>query len=289
MRGPPVAVPSTDVTTLPPPPCDLVEAEARALGVFAEVPAGGVVALSGGCDSALALHLAAAAWGPERVVAATSDSGSLPAEELADARKQAAAVGVEHVVFEGRELEIEGFRRNASDRCFHCKTHLYEHLAALAAERSLPHVVDGANADDVDDHRPGLAAAREHEVFSPLLRAGLTKPWVRALSKHRGLSTWDKPAAACLSSRFPYGTEVTAEGLDRVDRAERVLKELGFREVRVRVHDPVARIEVPVSDLAALLAPGVRERVVEGLKAAGFAYVALDVEGFRSGSLNETL
>lgn len=276
-------------TTPTPPPHDVEEAEARAFEVLAAVEPGGVIALSGGTDSALALHLCAAAWGPGRVVAATSDSGSLPAEELEDARGQAEACGVEHVVFEGRELEVEGFRQNASDRCFHCKTHLYDHLVELARERGLPHVVDGANADDVGDYRPGMTAAREHGVFSPLLRAGLTKPWVRALSKRRGLATWDKPAAACLSSRFPYGTEVTASGLDRVDRAERVLKQLGFREVRVRVHDPVARIEVPVGDLTALLAPGVRERVVEGVKAAGFAYVALDVEGFRSGSLNETL
>ena len=138
-------------------------------------------------------------------------------------------------------------------------------------------------------YRPGLAAARGLGVRSPLLEAGITKTWVRALSKEYDLQTWDKPADACLSSRFPYGTEVTAEGLDRVYRAERVLKDLGFRTVRVRVHDPVARIEVPPADLPALLADGVREKVVAGVKAAGFAYVALDIEGFRSGSLNEPL
>lgn len=273
----------------PSPPLDLGEAQARLDARLQALPRGGVLALSGGTDSALLLHAAVGCWGSDLVVAATSRSESLPAEELAQARAQAAALGVEHVAIQGSELEIDAFRRNAPDRCFHCKDHLYDQLAALARERGMPQVLDGANADDVGDHRPGMAAARRHGVVSPLLEAGLTKPWIRALSKAHGLATWDKPAEACLSSRFPYGTEVTAEGLDRVYRAERHLKDLGFRTLRVRVHDPVARIEVPLADLPALLAPGIRERVVEGIKAAGFRYVAVDIEGFRSGSLNESL
>lgn len=150
-------------------------------------------------------------------------------------------------------------------------------------------MVDGANADDVGDHRPGLAARERHRVRSPLLEAGLTKPWVRAVARELGLPWWDKPAESCLSSRFPYGTAITHEGLARVRDAEEVVRALGFRVVRVRVHDTVARIEVPSEDVPALLAAGLRDRVVTGLKALGFVYVTVDVEGFRSGSMNETL
>jgi pyridinium-3,5-biscarboxylic acid mononucleotide sulfurtransferase len=280
------------VPTDPPrPPLDTPQAlRDRVMACLATLsPGGAVVALSGGADSALLLHLCARAWGPGRVLAVTSRSESLPASELEAARAQAARAGVEHLVLRGSELEIEAFRRNAPDRCFHCKDHLYGQLRRVAVERGLPEVLDGTNADDLGGHRPGFAAGRRHGVRSPLLDAGLAKADVRRLSQAEGLSTWDKPAEACLSSRFPYGTHVTAEALRRVEAAERCLRDLGFRVVRVRVHDPVARIEVPVEDLPALLAPGTRERVVAGVKAAGFAYVALDVEGFRSGSLNETL
>ncbi len=265
------------------------EAERHVLDHLGTYAGGGVVALSGGTDSALLLSLAAEAWGPERCLAVTSRSESLPEEELAEARAQAAAVGVEHVGLQGSELEIEAFRRNAPDRCFHCKDHLYGELRRVAAERGLAYVVDGTNADDAGDHRPGMAAAREHGVRSPFLEAGVGKSWVRAISRHRGLDTWDKPAEACLSSRFPYGTEVTREGLLRVAQAERVLKDLGLRAVRVRDHDPVARVEIPVDELGAALAPGMRERIVTGIREAGFAYVALDLDGLRSGSLNEPL
>ena len=252
-------------------------------------PGGAVVALSGGADSALVLDLAVEAYGAEQVVAATSRSESLPAEELADAQAQAARLGVEHVSLSGSEVDLPAFQQNAPDRCFHCKQHLYGEVRTLADARGLAHVIDGTNADDTGDHRPGLAAGQRLGVLSPLLENGLHKPWVRAVSKHRGLASWDKPANACLSSRFPYGTSVTREGLERVARAERVLHRLGFRDVRVRVHDPIARVEVPPDDFPALLAPGVRDAVVDGLKAEGFTYVALDVEGLRSGSLNEPL
>ena len=265
------------------------EAEQAALAALRGLEGGGLVALSGGADSALLLDLAVQTWGPARCVAATSRSESLPEAELADARAQAQAAGVEHVCLAGSELDIEAFRRNGPDRCFHCKDHLYGEMRKLAADRGLAWVVDGTNADDAGDHRPGLGAARRHGVRSPLQEAGLSKAWVRALSRHRGLPTWDKPAEACLSSRFPYGTEVTRAGLARVEAAERALKDLGFRTVRVRVHGDVARIEVPEGELGALLAPGLRERAVQGVRDAGFAYVALDLEGFRSGSLNEPL
>lgn len=272
----------------PAPPADVGEAERRAREVVRSL-GGGVVTLSGGTDSALVLALAAQEWPTGRCVAVTSRSESIVAGDLTDARSQAAGAGVPHVVFEGHEVDLEAFRNNAPDRCFHCKDTLYGAARRVAEERGLPWVVDGTNADDLSDHRPGLAAGQRHGVRSPLLEAGLTKPWVRALSKALGLPTWDKPAESCLSSRFPYGTHITREGLRRVADAEEVVKALGFRVVRVRVHDPVARVEVPLEDLPALLAPGIRERVVEGLKAQGFTYVALDLEGFRSGSLNEGL
>jgi uncharacterized protein len=273
----------------PPAPRDAAEAEARVLAWLRARGGGAVVALSGGADSALLLSLAAEALGPAAVLAATSRSESLPAEELADARAQARDAGVEHVALAGSETAIEAFRRNGPDRCFHCKDHLYGEMTALARARGLALVLDGTNADDLGGHRPGFAAGQRHGVRSPLLECGLTKPWVRAVSRRRGLATWDKPAEACLSSRIPYGTEVTPEVLGRVERAERALRGLGFRSVRVRVHDPVARIEVPPEDLAALLQPGVRERAIAGVRAAGFAYVALDLEGYREGSLNEPL
>ena len=271
------------------PALDPSQAQERVVDFLRALDGGGVVALSGGADSALVLSLAAEAWGPDRCVAVSNRSESLPARELAAAREQAQAVGVEHVALRGSELDIEAFRKNAPDRCFHCKDHLYGALQKVAQERGLAHVLDGTNADDRGDHRPGMAAARNHGVISPLLETGIGKVVVRSLSKARGLATWDKPAEACLSSRFPYGTTVTRSGLARVEQAELVLKDLGFRNVRVRVHDPVARIEVPLEELDALLQPGTRERVVAGVKAAGFAYVALDLEGFRSGSLNEML
>ncbi len=273
----------------PPPPADLAEAGARVLGILGGLKGGALLALSGGVDSALLLDLCAEALGPAALLAVTSRSESLPPEELEAARAQALEAGVAHLALDGHELEIEAFQRNRPDRCFHCKDHLYGQLRRVAGERGLAHVLDGTNADDAGDHRPGRAAAERHGVRSPLLEAGLTKEWVRALSRARGLPTWDKPAEACLSSRFPYGTRVTREGLGRVEQAERALKALGFRAVRVRVHDPVARVEVPLVDLPALLAPSVREAVVRALKEAGFGYVALDLEGLRSGSLNEGL
>jgi len=271
------------------PIASLDDAVARVTRTLRGIEGGGVIALSGGCDSALLLDLCAWVWGPQRCLAATSRSESLPAEELEAARSQARRAGVEHLLLAGSELDLEAFRRNGPDRCFHCKDHLYGEMRLLAERRGLAHVVDGTNADDPEDHRPGLGAARRHGVRSPLCEAGLTKAWVRALSRARGLDTWDKPQNACLSSRFPYGTEVTREGLGRVERAERELARLGFRALRVRVHDPVARLEIPPAEFGLLHEPSVRDEVVRILKGEGFTYVALDLEGLRSGSLNEPL
>lgn len=273
---------------VPFPPRDVAEAQARIRAILRAFT-GGVVAVSGGTDSALLLALAAREWGAARCVALTSRSESLAPRELDDARRQALEAGVEHEILAGSEVDLEAFRRNAPDRCFHCKDALYGAARAVAARRGLAIVLDGTNADDVSDHRPGRAAGLRHGVRSPLLEAGLTKPWVRALAHVLGLSSWDKPSESCLSSRFPYGTEITRGGLDRVRRAEDIVRDLGFRVVRVRVHDPVARIEVPISDVPALLASGVRDRVVSGLRALGFEYVSVDLEGFRSGSMNEPL
>src|SRR5262245_30649298 len=278
----------SDPAQRPAPLASVEEAEVRVRAAV-RVLGGGVVAVSGGVDSHLVLALAASEWPAGRCVAWTSRSESLAPGELDDARAAAGAAGVEHVVAAGSELDLEAFRRNEADRCFHCKDSLFEAATALARARGLPCVVDGTNADDVGDLRPGLRAAARLGVRSPLLDAGLSKPWVRALARRLGLPTWDKPSESCLSSRFPYGTEVTREGLARVLAAERVVKDLGFRVVRVRVHDPVARVELPAADLPAALAPGVRDRIVEGIKALGFDYVALDLEGYRSGAMNEPL
>ncbi len=271
---------------------DTIEEAERALvdvlDSYRERSSKALVAISGGADSALLLHMVAEIWGPEQCLAVTSRSESLPIEELEDAQAQAQALGVRHLVLAGTETQIEAFRRNDVDRCFHCKWHLYGEAVGVAGIHGIDLVMDGTNADDggEGDHRPGMSAANKRGVVSPLREAGITKVWVRAISKARGLSTWDKPAEACLSSRFPYGTRVTEEGLTRVYRAERVLRDLGFRTVRVRVHDPIARIELGREELAAALGPGVRTRIVEGLKAQGFEFVTLDLEGFRSGSLN---
>lgn len=274
----------------PPPPGGPAEAAQRLEAWLAQhAPAGAVVALSGGADSAFLLDACARAVGPQRLLAVTSRSESLPPGEMEAAREQAAAAGVEHLALQGSELDVEAFRRNAPDRCFHCKDTLYGELARVAAGRGLGLVLDGTNADDLDGHRPGYAAGLRHGVRSPLLECGIGKELVRQLSRARGLPTWDKPAEACLSSRFPHGTAVTPAGLLRVAACESALKALGLRTVRVRVHDPVARIEVPPEDLPRLLEPGVRAAVVAALKAQGFAYVALDLEGYRSGSLQEPL
>ncbi len=197
--------------------------------------------------------------------------------------------GVEHLLVSTKELGRPEFARNSPDRCYHCKTELFGRLAGIARERGLAWVLDGSNLEDLADYRPGRQAAAELRVRSPLQEAGLGKAAVRELSRRLGLSTWDKPAMACLSSRFPYGEEITPGKLRQVDRAEAALKAMGLRECRVRYHGPVARIEVPPSHIAPLISSGLRERVIEAVRGAGFLYVALDLEGYRTGSLNREL
>jgi uncharacterized protein len=245
---------------------------------------GAVVAFSGGVDSSLVLAVAARALGPERVIAATATSPTYLDEELAAARKAAAELGVAHVAFATGEVADRRFVENSRERCYWCKAAMLDTLAGLAAERGA-RVVDGANADDAGDHRPGMRAAAERGVLQPLLAAGVTKAEVRRLARELGLPTWDAPQQACLASRMPYGEPITPEKLAAVAAAEKALHELGFRQCRVRHHGDVARLEVEPGELERALA--LRADVARRVHEAGFTYVALDLDGFRSGSMDE--
>ncbi len=245
-----------------------------------------IVAFSAGVDSTFVASLAAEALG-ERAVAVTGVSPSIPGSEVEEARALAKQIGIRHVLLDTSEMDRPGYVENSPQRCYHCKTELYSLLEDMAARDGIAYVLDGCNMDDIGDHRPGRVAAAEHRVRSPLIEAGLTKAEIRELSRRRGLPTWDKPAMACLSSRIPYGTPVTVEALDQVGAAEAFLRGLGFRQLRVRHHGDVARIEVEQGELGAALEH--RERIVTRLKNLGYKYVALDLAGFRSGSMNEVL
>jgi uncharacterized protein len=248
------------------------------------------VGFSGGVDSTLLLREAVDALGTANVLAVIADTPSLPRSEYAEALALAAAMGVKPLVIDPNELGDPAYAANPADRCYYCKKHLFSQIAAEAAARGFEAVLDGNNADDAGDYRPGRRAAGELGVKSPLLEAGLTKAEVRELSARLGLPTADKPAMACLASRIPYGTPVSAEVLAQVERAEAALKSAGFRQCRVRHHGEVARVEVPPGDLGRLLADeGARRRVVDGVKAAGYRFVAADLQGYRLGSLNESL
>ena len=247
-----------------------------------------LVAFSGGVDSTFLLKVASEVKGDE-VLAVTATSPTYIDEEFNLARKLAEDFGVRHETIHSAELEDEEFCSNTPERCYYCKNELFSELQEVAREHGIDQVVDASNADDCCDYRPGRTAARELGVRSPLIEAGLGKKGIRELSKQMGLPTWDKPAMACLASRFPYGEEITAAKLKRVGRAEKFLRELGFRQVRVRSHGDMARIEVQASRIPELLERGHRSEVVEQLKDAGFTYVTLDLEGYRTGSLNEQL
>ncbi len=245
-----------------------------------------LVAFSGGADSALVLKIAADELG-ERARAITAVSPTMARRERQLAVDFAADLGVPLDVVESHELERPGFRQNPTDRCYHCKAELLDLARPRADALGLAEVLLGTNVDDLGDHRPGLAASSERGARHPLVEAGLTKTEVRELSKKLGLVTWDKPQLACLSSRFPYGTEITDERLDRIDRFEEGLHALGFVQLRVRFHDTIARLELEASDLPRAVAE--RQKILELGKSCGFTYVALDLEGFRSGAMNETL
>ncbi|MEM7201587.1 MAG: ATP-dependent sacrificial sulfur transferase LarE [Planctomycetota bacterium] len=250
---------------------------------------GAVVAFSGGVDSTALLHACIAALG-DRVLAVTADSPSLPRRELAEAKALATQLGARHLVLTTDELGREGYRRNGSDRCYFCKTELFAAIAGRLRELENGRwpVLYGAIVDDLGDHRPGARAAQEHGVLGPLAEVGLGKADVRRYSAAAGLPTADKPALACLASRVPYGTSIDQSLLARVEAAEEVLRGLGYRQLRVRHHGDVARLELEPEDLARA-AGADRDAIVRGIRACGWSFVTLDLQGFRSGSLNHAL
>lgn len=246
-----------------------------------------VVAFSGGVDSTFLLKVAHEVLG-ERCLAIIGSSETMPTSDYTTAMNQVKDLGVNHLVIETEELSKAEFVSNPQNRCFHCKNELFSKLLSIAREKEIKWVVDGSNADDLKDYRPGMQAAIKLGIRSPLQEAYLSKEEIRQLSKEMGLSTWDKPSSPCLSSRFPYGEEITIEKLQRVEKAETFLKELGFRKLRVRHHQDIARLEIPKEDFPKLIEFD-SEAIVGKLKEFGFTYVTLDLEGFRSGSLNEGL
>ena len=256
----------------------------EALGALPSV----IVALSGGTDSAYLAWAARRALG-EKALAITALSESYSAYDREQVEIFLRETPLAHEFVETHELGNPAYRANASDRCYHCKDELFSVLDELAKQRAFAAVAYGVNADDTSDFRPGHRAAAEHQVLTPLLEANLNKAEIRFLAKRAGLPCWDRPASACLSSRIPYGTEVTPERLSLVERGEAALRALGFRQFRVRLHDKLARLEVAVDELPRALEPQMAVTIAQALKAVGFSYVALDLEGYRQGSLNEPL
>jgi uncharacterized protein len=248
-----------------------------------------VVGFSGGVDSTFLLRCSIEALGRENVLAATAVSETYPESQLEEAKKIAETMGVEHHLFHTLELEIEGFKENPPDRCYYCKRELYSYLKDLAHERGYRNVIDGTNKDDEGDHRPGMKALEELGIRNPLREAGIGKAEIRYLSKEMSLSTWDKPSFACLSSRFPYGDTITPEKLDMVGKAEDYIRGLGFNQLRVRHDGHTARIEVEPEEINKLIADETRKKVVNKLKALGYHYVSVDLQGYRTGSLNEVI
>ena len=274
-------------TTTPPERTTSSVKEAALQEILREFPSV-IVAYSGGVDSAYLAYAAHRALGGQ-ALAVTADSPSYPDRHRQIALRLARDFGFAHLIIRTAEMERPEYRANPANRCYYCKHELYTHLSAIARERGIPVIVDGANADDRGDYRPGRQAAREFGVRSPLDEAGLTKDEIRELSRQAGLPTWDEPASACLSSRIPYFSAVTEEKLRMIERAENVLRSLGFRICRVRHHDTIARLELGQDEIARALEPGVSEMIDRELRAIGYAHVTIDLRGYRLGSLNEAL
>lgn len=246
------------------------------------------VAFSSGVDSTFLLKTAQDVLG-NNVIAVTAKSCSFPERELKEAQAFCTQEGIKHVIIESEELSIDGFRHNPKNRCYLCKHELFTRISKVAKEHGIRHIAEGSNMDDNGDYRPGLQAVAELGVKSPLRYAGLTKDEIRVLSKEMGLDTWNKQSFACLSSRFVYGETISEEKLRMVDHAEQLLLDLGFHQVRVRVHGNIARIEVLPEEFEKLVHEHVRNRVYREMKAIGFSYVTMDLGGYRTGSMNETL
>ena len=246
------------------------------------------VAFSGGVDSTFLLKVAADVLGTN-VVAITAQSSTYPERELNEAIEFSKSQAIKHRIIVSEELEVEGFSDNPTNRCYLCKNELYEKIKTIADEEGMKYILEGSNYDDLGDYRPGLKAVTEHGVLSPLKEALLTKDEIRLLSKEMGLKTWNKQAFACLSSRFPYGEKITNERLRMIDKAEQLLLDLGFTQVRVRFHKDIARIEISKDQFAKIMEDEIRENIYSEFKKIGFMYTALDLKGYRTGSLNEGL
>lgn len=245
-----------------------------------------IVAFSAGVDSTFLAAFTARIPGL-RTLAVTATSPSFPERELQEARELAAELGLHHRIISSNEMANPDYANNPENRCYHCKTELFGLLRQIAKAEGFAHIVDGTNADDLKDHRPGKKAALEKEIESPLQELGFTKEDIRAASRQLRLKTSDKPAFSCLASRFPYGEKITIKGLKSVEAAENAVKDLGFRSLRVRIHGDVARLELPPEDIARATADGMRDRVIAALRRGGFRYVTIDLQGYRRGSLNE--
>jgi uncharacterized protein len=247
-----------------------------------------IVAYSGGTDSAYLAWAAHQVLGVE-AIAITADSASIPESHKRDAEEFVRRFGIPHEYIETHEFENPDYLKNDRNRCFHCKDELFTRLDEVGRSRDIPHIIYGVNQDDLGDYRPGQSAAKIHQVKAPLVEAGLTKAEIRELSRLAGLPTWDRPASACLSSRIPYGTPVTIQNIKTVEKGEEEIKALGFRQFRVRFHDELVRIEIAKDELARALTPEMAAQFTGIFKKLGFKYVALDLEGYRQGSLNEVL
>jgi len=264
---------------------ELREKLKRLQAVFASMESV-MVAFSGGVDSTFVLKVAHDTLG-DRVLALTTTSPTMPEEDRRSAIEMARLIGARHMMVESNELEVPGYASNPINRCYLCKSNLFTVCEAKAAQFGISEIVDGLNLDDLHDYRPGMKAAAERRVRHPLVEVELTKAEIRELSRELGLPTWDRPASPCLSSRFPYGTEITPEGLRKVEQGEQVLRTLGFRVVRVRYHGDVARLELESAEIERVVQPALRETIDREFKKIGFRFVAVDLRGFRSGSLNE--